>query len=292
MLLLPGPPRLYKEILEVIRAGRLSVKEECSDSVHIRATSQTRDWEPVTITLQAHSLVEKTEPAKFTLHFAWGTKGVFMWIQDGCKSPHGFLHGIAWIMFHGLLDYFSEPPLGGRPNTKPKYHMTLDAHICWFILFYYARGPGWIEVHWNSIWLRVRSHMASQYTWGSVTTLLGFGGVLVRPLDTFFWALTISWSRLLACVWSGPKLCISRVVLKHEWQSTSNHHCLQLPTTLNQTVDRWNKPETSNRQSTSPCSKLQTSHHQDTYYNETKLWAQTLLAILSVLVNTIGRCYS
>ena len=34
----------------------------------------------------------------------------------------------------------------------------------------------------------------------TVTTLHDFGGVLERPLDTFFRALTISWSRLLACV--------------------------------------------------------------------------------------------
>ena len=30
--------------------------------------------------------------------------------------------------------------------------------------------------------------------------------VLGLPLDTFFWALTTSWSRLLACVGSGPNL--------------------------------------------------------------------------------------
>ena len=37
------------------------------------------------------------------------------WMQ----SLHGFLHGIEWIMFHGHLDCFQKPPLGGRPNTKP-----------------------------------------------------------------------------------------------------------------------------------------------------------------------------
>jgi hypothetical protein len=37
--------------------------------------------------------------------------------------------------------------------------------------------------------LRVRDH-----------TLHDFGGVLGRPLDTFFWALITSWSWLLACV--------------------------------------------------------------------------------------------
>ena len=34
----------------------------------------------------------------------------------------------------------------------------------------------------------------------SPTTLHDVGGVLGRPLDTFLWALTISWSRLLARV--------------------------------------------------------------------------------------------
>jgi hypothetical protein len=47
--------------------------------------------------------------------------------------------------------------------------------------------------------------MTSHYTRGYATTLHDFfGGVLGQPLDTFFWALTISWSRLLARVWSGP----------------------------------------------------------------------------------------
>ena len=44
----------------------------------------TRDWEPVTITLQALSLVEKAEPVqvRFTLRLRdqWS-----MWMQDGCK---------------------------------------------------------------------------------------------------------------------------------------------------------------------------------------------------------------
>ena len=38
-------------------------------------------------------------------HYARGTNGV-MWMQDGCRSLHGILHGIEWIMFHGHLDYF------------------------------------------------------------------------------------------------------------------------------------------------------------------------------------------
>ena len=29
------------------------------------------------------------------------------------EHVHGFLHGIEWIMFHGHLDYFEKPFLGG-----------------------------------------------------------------------------------------------------------------------------------------------------------------------------------
>ena len=60
-------------------------------------------------------------------------------MQDGCKVLlHGFLHGIEWIMFHGHLDYSQNPSLGGKPNTKPGDHGTLNADNHWFILFYHA----------------------------------------------------------------------------------------------------------------------------------------------------------
>ena len=109
-------------------------------------------------------------------------------------------------MCHGHLDYLQKPPLACRPSTKLGDHGTLNAHNCWFNLFYHVWGPAWIEIHWNSIWLRAWSDMTSHYTWRSMTMLHDFGGVLGQPLDTFFWALTISWSRLLARVWSGPNL--------------------------------------------------------------------------------------
>jgi hypothetical protein len=108
------------------------------------------------------------------------------------SSPHGFLHGIEWIMFMVTWTIFKQPPLGRRPNTKLGDHGTLNTHNCWFILFYHMWGSAWIAIHWNSIWFRDWSHMTSHYTSRSVTTLCGFGGVLGRPLDTLFWALTIS----------------------------------------------------------------------------------------------------
>jgi hypothetical protein len=53
--------------------------------------------------------------------------------------------------------------------------------------------------------------MTSHCTRGSVTTLHDFGGVLGQPLDTLFWALTISWSRLLARM---CEVAIREMVLK------------------------------------------------------------------------------
>ena len=125
-------------------------------------------------------------------------------MQDGCKvymdsymASNGSCFMVTWIIFKNRL-----LEVGLTQNQET--HGTLNAHYCCFILFYHVWGPAWIEIHWNGIWLRAWSHMTSHYTWGSVTTLHDFGGVLGRPLDTFFWALTNSWSWLLARVWSGP----------------------------------------------------------------------------------------
>jgi hypothetical protein len=144
--------------------------------------------------------------SKFASHYAWGTNGVCECKGDGCKVCMDFYMASKWTMFHDHLDYFQQPPLEVRPNTKPGDHGTPNAHGRWFILFYHAWGPACLEIHWNSIWLKARSHMASHYTWGSVTVLHDLGGVLGQPLDTFFWVLTISWSRLLAHGWNGYEL--------------------------------------------------------------------------------------
>ena len=136
---------------------------------------------------------------------------------------------VAWSIFKAMA------PLGGRPNTQLGDHVTPNAHSRWFVLFYHVWGPAWIKIHWNSIWLRVRSHMTSRcYTWGFGTTLHDFGGVFGRPLDTLFWTLTISWSWLLAHMWSGPKLSFvthqtprsaSNIVAYWELLPTSHHMC-------------------------------------------------------------------
>jgi hypothetical protein len=132
-------------------------------------------------------------------------------------SLHGFLHGIKWIMFHGHLDFLLKSLLGGRSNTNPEDRGTPNAHNRWFILFYHVWGHARIEFHWNNTRLRARSSMTSHYTWRSVTTLHDFGGVLERPLDILFWALTISWSHFN--VWSG--LEYASVVLCYERKQSS-----------------------------------------------------------------------
>ena len=132
----------------------------------------TWDWEPVTNTLQKLSLVEKAEmvQVQFTPHLRDQRS---MWMSDECKvymdsymASNGSCFMVTWT-------------LGGRPNTKPGDHDTPNTHNRWFILFYHVWGPTWMEIHWNNIWLRNWSHITSHYTWGSVTTLHDFGGVLV-----------------------------------------------------------------------------------------------------------------
>ena len=148
------------------------------------------------------------------------------------ESPRGFLHGIEWIMFHGHLDCVQKLPFGGRLNTNPGDHGTPNVYKFWFILFYQVWRSAWIEIHWNNIWLRVISHMTSQYTWGSMTTLRDFGGVLSWPLNTFIWTLTISRSRLLARVWSG---C--------EWSDDTLSRCHPVTTRkLTRVDDKWCGP--------------------------------------------------
>ena len=80
--------------------------------------------------------------------------------------------------------------------------MLTIVDLLYIILYYHII----MLIHWNNICLRARSYTTSHYTWGSVTTLHDFKDVVGQPLDTFFGALTISWSRLLARVWSGPKV--------------------------------------------------------------------------------------
>ena len=193
-----------------------------------RATSYTRLRAPDNYT--SSTLIGAEGGADSTS----GTNGV-MCMQDGYKSLHGFLHGIEWIVFHGHLDCFQKPPLGGRPNikalplvpmgahwvypptkwapmgTKCRAYLTVNhetmalanTHDRWFILFDHVWASMWMETHSTRIWLRARSQMTTleEDPWPDYMILeVSWDG----PLDTFVWALAISWSRLLARAWRGP----------------------------------------------------------------------------------------
>ena len=102
----------------------------------------TRDWGPMTSTLQALSLVEKAEPVqvRFTLRLRDQQS---MWMQDGCKvymdsymSCNGLCFMVIWVIFKNhLLEAV-------RPNTKQWDHVTLNYYKCWFIMFYHVWGSG------------------------------------------------------------------------------------------------------------------------------------------------------
>ena len=181
---------------------------ECSkvdksySNTSLRATS--RDWEPMTLTLHALSLVEiKGGAGTSLLHTT--LEGPTEYVNGKMDAKFTWIptwHHMDHVAWH--LDYFQKSPFGDRPKTKPGDHGILNAHNHWFILFYHVWGLAWIAIHWDSIWLRDRSHMAS---------LHDFRGVLGWPLDNFFWALTILCSRLLARAWSETPTFRCKIVL-------------------------------------------------------------------------------
>jgi hypothetical protein len=62
-------------------------------------------------------------------------------MQDGCDvcmDSYKVSNGSCLI---GHLDYFQEPLLGGRPNTKPGDHGTPKAHNRLFIYIIMCENP-------------------------------------------------------------------------------------------------------------------------------------------------------
>ena len=155
--------------------------------------------ELMTNTLQALTSMERAELVQ--VHFTLCLRDQWsMWMQDGCKvymdfymAPNGSCFMVTWNILKNIL-----LEVGLTQNRETMAHQTLTT----IGLFYFivCEDPHEQKFILMAFWLGVRSHMTSQYTWRS--TLHVYGGVLGRPLDTLFWALTISWSWLLARVWS------------------------------------------------------------------------------------------
>ena len=86
-------------------------------------------------------------------------------------------------MFHGRLDYFQEPFLGGKLDTKPGDHGSPKSHNHGFIVFYHVWGPAWIEnslkqhlvedivINDFTLHLRICAHTA--WFWRCVGTAFG-----------------------------------------------------------------------------------------------------------------------
>ena len=122
--------------------------------------------------------------SKFASHYAWETTIVHeckMDVKYSYKGSYMATNGscfmVTWTIFRNHLLEVS--------LTQNRETMALPTLITVGLFYlYHVWGPAWKEVHWNSIWLRARSHTTSHYTWGSVTTLHGLGGVWGRHLDT------------------------------------------------------------------------------------------------------------
>jgi hypothetical protein len=106
----------------------------CSRQTGDLGPLHTWDWEPMTITLQALSLVENVGPVQ--VHFTLRLRDQrSMWMQDGCKvymdsymTSNGSCCMVTWIIFKNhLLE------VGLTQNRKTK---TLQA-VMSIVLFYF-----------------------------------------------------------------------------------------------------------------------------------------------------------
>ena len=138
----------------------------------------------------ALSLVEKVEPilqVRLTLRLRDQQS---MWMQAGCKvymdsymTSNWSCFTITWtILKNHLLE------VGLTQNRGTMALRTLrTVGLFYFIMVW---GPTWIEIHWNSIWLRSWSHMTSHYTRGSMTTLHDGWRCVGTPFGHFSFGLS------------------------------------------------------------------------------------------------------
>ena len=132
--------------------------------------------------------------SKFASHYARGTNGVCMWLQDGCKlymdsymASNGSCFMVTWIAFKNQL---LEVGLTQKRETMAVQMLTtvdlFDFIICEnpheqkIVEIAFNRGPGHIRLHTTleGLWPH---YMILEVSWDD-------------PLDTFFWALsTLPW---------------------------------------------------------------------------------------------------
>ena len=102
----------------------------------------TRDWEPVTVSLRALSLVENAEPVQvcFTLRLRDQRS---KWMQDGCKvymDSH-----MAWTGSCLTCTIFQNHLLEvGLTQNRETMALRMLTTVDWFC-FYHVWGPTWIK---------------------------------------------------------------------------------------------------------------------------------------------------
>ena len=125
--------------LQKVREGKFNVPHwllglrECimrflAKVVKTMRTNRTRDWEPVTISLQALSLVEKADMVQvhdFTLR---SRDQRSMWMQDGCKVFKGSYMVWNGSCFMVTWNVFKNHLLEVGLTQKLGDHGTLNTH--------------------------------------------------------------------------------------------------------------------------------------------------------------------
>ena len=162
----------------------------------------TWDWEPVSIPLQALSLVEKMELVQVpvTLNLTYQRECEMdvesTWIPTWHRM--GRVSMGTWTIFKNRLLKVhliqnQEIMTLRMITTVDLFHFIMheDLHEYRFLELRFGRGPDHIYIF--TLHLRVRNH--ATWFWRWLGTAFG---------HLFFWALTISWSHLLARVWSRP----------------------------------------------------------------------------------------
>ena len=105
----------------------------------------TQDWEPVTITLQALSLVEKVELVQ--VHFTLSLRDQRSVYACECKMDVKSTWVFTWHQMDHVpwsFGVFSKITSWSRSNSKLRDHGTQNARNCWFVLFCYVWGPAWM----------------------------------------------------------------------------------------------------------------------------------------------------
>ena len=89
------------------------------------------------------------------------------WMQDGCEFyMHSYMASKgSCFMVSGTI--FQNHPLEVGPTQNPETMALQTLTTIGLFYFIMCEDPHEYKIHWNSLWLRARSHMSSHYTWGS-----------------------------------------------------------------------------------------------------------------------------